>query len=126
VLRSIGRGLAIFALCCAIGLHWLALQSVAWTTMLIENSKRAPLLQAITETLDGAHPCSLCHAVNTGTQSQRRNEAQAMTPKVDLICSVRTINLIAEFAPFHFPLRSFSFSEHAESPPVPPPRELVA
>ena len=33
MLRCAGRIATIIALCCAIGLHWIALQSVAWTTM---------------------------------------------------------------------------------------------
>jgi len=32
VLRHLGRIVTIFALCCAIGLQWIALQSLAWTT----------------------------------------------------------------------------------------------
>src|SRR5437868_15541781 len=35
----VARALTILALCCAIGLHWMTLQSVAWTTMLIERSE---------------------------------------------------------------------------------------
>jgi len=52
------------------GLHWIALQSVAWTTMVIEYSKRAPLREAVAQTFDGAHPCSLCHAVAAGKKSE--------------------------------------------------------
>ena len=51
VLRHLGRIVTIFALCCAIGLQWIALQSLAWTTMLIDYSKRAPLCQAIDSSL---------------------------------------------------------------------------
>ena len=94
--------------------------------MLVDYSQQKPLRIAISETFDGDHPCSLCHAVNKGAQSQKKSDNQAATPRIDLICSVRTISLVAEFALFHYPPRGFSFSEHAESPPVPPPRALVA
>ena len=47
VLGYAGRIITIFALCCAIGLHWVAIQSIGWTTMLIEYSKHAPLREAI-------------------------------------------------------------------------------
>ena len=41
--------------------------------MLIEYSKRAPLCQAIAQTFDGAHPCSLCHiVVNKGKTSEKK------------------------------------------------------
>jgi len=41
VLRCIGRIVMVLALCCAIGLHWIALQSLAWTAMVIQYSKCA-------------------------------------------------------------------------------------
>jgi hypothetical protein len=126
VLRSSGRLLTIFALCIAIGLHWLAVQSVAWTAMIVENAKAKPLSVAIAQTFDGAHPCSLCHAVNTGTHPEKKSDIQPTTPQIDMICSVRVIRLATEFVPNNYPPGNFFFSEHGESPPVPPPRELVA
>src|SRR5215469_16260917 len=90
------------ALCCSIGLHWLALQSVAWTSMLIENSKRAPLCQAITRTFDGAHPCSLCHIVATGKASEKKSDIQSPLPKIDIICVARVIHLRSPFVLFRY------------------------
>jgi hypothetical protein len=122
VLRQIGRIAIIGALCCAIGLHWVALQSFAWTNMLIEYSKRAPLCQAIAQTFDGAHPCSLCHIVATGKASEKKTEIQSPVPKIDIICVARVIQLISPVALFDYTLRDFSVSEIEHSPPVPPPR----
>jgi hypothetical protein len=122
VLHCIGRIATIVALCCAIGLHWLALQSVAWTTMLIEHSKGASLCQAIVQTFDGAHPCSLCHVVNKGKASEKKSDTQSTTPKIDIIHVTRVIRLLPRFAPFEYPVRDFSSSERRPSPPVPPPR----
>jgi len=75
VLRCIGRIVMVLALCCVIGLHWIALQSLAWTGMVIQYSKCARLGQAIEQTLDGAHPCSLCHVVNKGAASEKKSGA---------------------------------------------------
>jgi hypothetical protein len=122
VLHCIGRIATIVALCCAIGLHWLALQSVAWTTMLIEHSKGASLCQAIAQTFDGAHPCSLCHAVNKGKNSEKKSDLQSPTPKIDLICVTRVTRLSPLFAPFEYGACNFSSPEITYSPPVPPPR----
>src|SRR5206468_7477725 len=80
VLRCICRVLTIFALCCAIGLHWIALQSLAWTTMIIDYSKREPLCHAIAQTFDGAHPCSLCKMVNKAKSTERKSDLQPLTP----------------------------------------------
>jgi len=125
VIRCVGRIGTILALCCAIGLHWIALQSVAWTTMIFEYSKHAPLRAAITQAFDGAHPCSLCHAVNTGKNSEKKSDFQSPT-KIDMICAARTILLLPRFVPFQYATSDFSSSESRSSPPVPPPRSLLS
>jgi hypothetical protein len=124
VLGYAGRVLTIFALCCAIGLHWLAIQSIGWTTMLIEYSKRVPLRQAIAQTFDGSHPCALCHAVNAGKKSEKKSDFQSPSPKIDMICAAHAIRLLPPFRPFEFAVANFSLTERRRSPPVPPPRLL--
>jgi hypothetical protein len=126
VLRQIGRIATIGALCCAIGLHWVALQSFAWTNMLIEYSKRAPLCQAIAQTFDGAHPCSLCHVVNSGKNSEKKSDLQSPTPKIDMICVWRTASSLRPFSPFNYTAPDFHSSQIEQSPPVPPPRSLLS
>jgi hypothetical protein len=116
----------IVALCCAIGLHWVALQSLAWTTMLIDYSKRAPLCQAIVQTFDGAHPCSLCHIVAKGKASEKKSDIQSPVPKIDIICVARVIKMISPGALFQYALRDFFASEIKHSPPVPPPRSPLS
>jgi hypothetical protein len=122
VLRQVGRIATIGALCCAIGLHWVALQSFAWTSMLIEYSKRAPLCEALVQTFDGAHPCSLCHVVATGKASEKKSDIQSPAPKIDIICVERVLQLISPFAAFQYTRCDFSACGTEHSPPVPPPR----
>src|SRR5947207_5869224 len=126
VLHCIGRIVMILALCCAIGLHWIALQSLAWTTMVIDYSKHAPLRAAIAQALDGSHPCSLCHAVNSGKNSEKKSDLQSSTPKIDMICVTRAIRLVTPFRRFDYALDSFSFSDIGKSPLVPPPRFFLS
>src|SRR5215468_9775993 len=92
--RWVGRAVTIFALCCAIGLHWLTLQSIAWTSMIIDYSKRGTLCQAIARTFDGGHPCSLCHIVEKGKTSEKKSDLQLLTPKIDIIYTNGLITLI--------------------------------
>jgi len=124
VIRCVGRIVTILALCCAIGLHWIALQSVAWTAMIVEYSKHAPLCQAMTQTFDGAHPCSLCHAVNTGKNSEKKSDLQPAAAKIDMISAPRAISLPPPFVRFEYATSSFPLSQCRSSPPVPPPRSL--
>jgi len=122
VLRYTGKIVTIVTLCCAIGLHWVALQSVAWTTMLFEYSKHAPLCQAIAHTFDGSHPCALCHLVTTGKKSEKKSEFQSPAPKIDIICLARVVRVLPTFVPFGYEAIEHSFSIIEHSPPVPPPR----
>jgi hypothetical protein len=126
VLHCIARAVTIFALCCAIGLHWIALQSLAWTTMIIDYSKRAPICQAIIQTFDGAHPCSLCHAVNAGKNSEKKSDLQSSAQKIDMICASSTGRLIRPSIPFEYAVSDFCSSELGRSPPVPPPRLFLS
>jgi hypothetical protein len=126
VLRCIARAVTILALCCAIGLQWLALQSIAWTAMIVDYSKHASLSKAIAQTFDGAHPCSLCHIVNKGKACEKKSDLQPLTPKIDMICTKRAITLRRPFVHFEYSTSEFSFSEIGRSPPVPPPRLLVS
>jgi hypothetical protein len=123
---AIGRVTTIFALCLAIGLHWAALQSVAWTAMLIDYSKHTTLRQALTQTFDGDHPCAMCKGINAAQHSPKKQQAPLVVSKPDLICTTRTFGFIRSFTQFWFPPSRAAFSEHGESPPVPPPRLAVS
>jgi hypothetical protein len=126
VFHCIGRVITIFALCCAIGLHWLALQSAAWTSMIVQYSKQQSLRVAITQTFDGDHPCSLCHAVNSGKNSEKKSDLQIPVIKIDLICSTRTVRLLSPHVPFEYAAAQFLFSERRQPPLLPPPRSLLS
>jgi hypothetical protein len=125
VIRLIGRVVTIVALCLAVGLHWLVLQSLAWTTMAIKYSRQQSLTVAISQTFDGAHPCSLCHAVSKGKNTEKKSEFRSGTPKIDIICSVRTVSLLPPFVPFSYSSSSSLFSAAAQAPLVPPPRSVL-
>jgi hypothetical protein len=90
--------------------------------MIVSYAKERSLCAAIVQTFDGAHPCSLCHAVNKGKNSEKKSELQLPAPKVDLMCVTRTTRLSPLFAPFDYGTCTFSSPEIKHSPPVPPPR----
>ena len=121
VFRCIGRVVTIIALCCAIGLQWLALQSIAWTAMIVDYSRSASLCQAIAKTLDGAHPCSLCKIVDRGKTAEKKSDLQLLTQKIDMICTKRAIILVRPVAYIDFSARDFAVFQIGESPLVPPP-----
>jgi hypothetical protein len=90
--------------------------------MIVDYSKRGSLCEAITQTFDGAHPCSLCHIVDRGKTTEKKSDFQLLTPKVDMICTKRVITLVRPLAYFDYLAGDFSVFKIAKSPPVPPPR----
>jgi hypothetical protein len=93
--------------------------------MLVQYSKRAPLCQAITQTFDGAHPCSICHIVAKAKASEKKSDIQSPAQKIDMICALSTGRLIRPFSPFNYTAPDFHSSQVGRSPPVPPPRFLL-
>ena len=123
--RFLGRAVMILALCLAIGLHWLAVQSVAWTSMIVEYSQKTSLPEALAKTFDGKHPCSLCHAVRKGQGSEKKSDFQSVTLKIDLICSARSIRLMPPMVACEYQVHASAVRGRAQSPPVPPPRVVL-
>lgn len=90
--------------------------------MIVDYSKHATLCQAIAQTFDGAHPCSLCHVVSKGKDSEKKQDLQSSAPKIDMICAPQANRIERTFVPFKYAIRDrFSF-ELGHTPPVPPPR----
>lgn len=68
------RTLVLLACIHLLGGHWLALQGVAWVTMLVDHSQEDSLMVAIGKTFDGQHPCALCKVVDNGQDEERKQK----------------------------------------------------
>ena len=119
---------AVVLLSFSLGLHWAALQSVAWTTMLIQRAQSGTLAEAIETTFDGKHPCMLCLVVKDGRASEREQSATpANTPT-----SILKLELCLWATPVSWSPRpglergaaseGLGFRTRPETPPLPPPR----
>ena len=93
--------------------------------MIVDYSRQDSICRAIAKTLDGAHPCSLCHVVNRANTAEKKADLQLLTPKIDMICASRAISLFQPFVSVEYTTRDFSFHKVGRSPPVPPPRLLL-
>ena len=121
--KRLGHLLLIVALLAATGGHWAVLQSVAWTTMIAANLSTESFSDAVKNTFDGQHPCSLCQAVSTGKKSEQKSEAPA--PELKKFEYVNESPRFAFAAPLQFillPEFQAVLRERNLSPPVPPPR----
>jgi hypothetical protein len=116
----------VLVLACSLGLHWVVLQSLAWSSMLADNLRHDSLAQAVTHTFDGQHPCCLCKAIAAGKKSEKKRE---FAPSFKTLEFPPAPEELALTSPAHFALptaadimaRTFS-----ENPPTPPPRPALA
>ena len=90
--------------------------------MVVEYAKHQSFRAAIVQTFDGGHPCSVCHMVSKGKNSEKKSDLQSPTSKIDLMCVGRAVRFQRHFVPFEYPATTFHCSDSADSPPVPPPR----
>ncbi len=126
VLRRIGHVLMIVAVLSATGMHWMILQSVAWTTMLAANLHSSSLSQAIEHTFDGKHPCCLCKAIAKGKQSEKKSDFQAEMKMLDFSHSNFEFVFCPPSAFRELRPANESASRLTHSPAVPPPKELLS
>ncbi len=57
----------------SIGLHWAVLQSAAWVGMAVAYSvEKGSVVEGLSDTFDGDHPCPLCKAVEKGVESEQQ------------------------------------------------------
>lgn len=123
--RITGLFASFLAIAVASGGHWMVLQSVAWTRMLIANAQNEPLAAAVRKTFDGRHPCKMCHQIREGRDHERRESSLASrdeAPRVWLAFSAvppqfattphRALAAAASYRP----------AEFVAAPPEPPPR----
>ena len=83
-LAAAGKFLMVVSLCAALGLHWAALQSIAWAGMLLNYSRAGSVTEAFEKTFDGRHPCPLCRALSKSQESGKKPEAHWPAGKLDL------------------------------------------
>ena len=122
----IGHLLLIIALLCATGVHWTALQSVAWVGMFADNSRTDDFGSALVKTFDGKHPCKLCKEVEAGRKSDRKAVFQANAARLDFVIAQLPVLLNAPSAFVLLPEELFSSNLRSYPPPSPPPRGFAA
>ena len=100
----------------------MALQSIAWGSMLVTNARQVSLVEAVAKTFDGSHPCDLCHVVAEGKKAEKKSEAVPAPAKMDLICATGRPALRPPWAPYDFAVPALAWRTRGEAPLTPPPR----
>ncbi len=104
------------------GGHWLVLQSVAWSGMIVKYARTEGLASAVEKTFDGRHPCGLCAQIAVGKRSEQKRAVQVVVSKVEF-CHLAAAPLVrpAEDG-VRLAVTDDSRAPRAQQPPVPPPR----
>ncbi|HEY1717420.1 MAG TPA: hypothetical protein VGH42_03895 [Verrucomicrobiae bacterium] len=126
VLARLSKLAVILALVATVGLHWVALQTVAWTTMLADNLQSTSVEEAFVKTFDGKHPCPLCKAIAAGKKSERKNESTAPLQKFEFPPTTENVVLIVRAQFDLLPPANVRAHTRSQRPPTPPPRNLPA
>ena len=122
MLVRFGKFFVIVALIATTGLHWAALQTLAWTTMLADNLCTHSVKEAVTETFDGKHPCCLCKAIAAGKQSEKKTEFSFQSQKLEFPLLKENFVLIAPSQFQLLPQENSSAKSLAQKPLLQPPR----
>ena len=117
----------LLAILCALyvsGAHWCALQTLAWTGMLVSRAQTATVSEAVRTTFDGDHPCALCQAVNEGQQRENENDTARLAEALAKLSFLRPPSVVVP-APtavaFDFEVRVTLVCPRVDTPPSPPP-----
>ncbi len=130
--KTAGFVTCLAAVSVMLGGHWLALQSVAWGRMIADFSQQDSLGTAIAKTFSGKHPCSMCLKIRKGWHQEKQQQEKHPWLKTEKAPEVvwQWRCLTAPPAPtttgHEQPFVPVLHSDFIESPPVPPPRVLLA
>jgi hypothetical protein len=112
----------VLSLCAALGLHWAALQSVAWVGMLFSYSQSESVVSAIEKTFDGRHPCPLCNAIHKAEQTGKKRPEMQFSKKIDMDCVRGFAMTLPRVSEFSWLVKGEAGTAIPHEPVAPPPR----
>jgi hypothetical protein len=118
----VGNCFLIIALLMATNSQWFVLQSIAWASMIVRYSEKAPLEVALMHTFDGKHPCCMCKAIAAARKSEQKKGFTVQIKKLEFPPAPENFVLVA---PSRFQLlpQENSFADSlTQKPLLPPPR----
>ncbi len=121
----IGAVLCTLALLQLIGGHWAVLQMTAWTGMVIEYSRQDGIVAGLTQTFDGAHPCSMCRGIKEAhRQEQKKTPVLQTELKKDFLADESRFQVKQTWVELNYPRYDERMQRVVFRPAVPPPRAV--
>ena len=98
-------------------------------SMLVSYAGKGTMIEAVTKTFDGAHPCPLCLAVKEGQKDEKSDPATGPAKALKkfeavLVAQIRLVVPPALVRPF--PPVISHFEERRDETPTQPPRARTA
>lgn len=125
-IHQIARILLVAALFAATGGHWAVLQTVAWSSMLVQYSHGANLASAVQQTFDGRHPCALCKKIDQARHNEKKPDVQFASGKLEFCYHPVKPLLLRPGNFWQMHPGDVYPPAFAEQPPVPPPRDTIS
>ena len=122
MLTRLPRFLIALALAGFLGLHWVLLQMVAWTGMIVTYSQQAPVSVALVRTFDGKHPCTLCKEITKAKRSEKKPVTQIQNMRLEFLDPHQGYVFVPPQEFYLMDELDPSAIQLASRPPTPPPR----
>ena len=122
--KNWGMLLLILSVFGSAGGHLMALQSVAWASMLWNNVQHDRPLAAVQKTFDGHHPCGRCHEIAADQAERSSIPAQEVERRYDPCDLPQIANAVREWVvgEVRWPSRYSALASVTSLPATPPPR----
>jgi hypothetical protein len=119
--------LMLLVLFAAAGGHWMALQSFAWTRMLISYSQQGQFAEAMAKTFDGKHPCSLCKEIAQEKSKEKSSDRAVSVDHIAAFVAPAVVTVVrSEGITWMLEIPQQESELRAEQPLSPPPRGAQA
>ncbi len=122
--RPLAQRLVVLLVCLSLGMHWVLLQGVAWTGMLISFAREGTVIEAVQKTFDGQHGCALCAKVKEGRESSQEEPGQSgqSLKKIDAVLVEITKLVMPAAKTISFVFLREEGEKRTRRPEMPPPR----
>src|ERR1051325_9194225 len=124
-LLRLGQVLMLLVLFAASGGHWMVLQSLAWTRMLVSYSQRGQFAEAVTKTFDGRHPCALCKKIERGKSNEQPARVMELDSKASFVAPRVVVVIKSDGASWDVEVPQGVWVLRFDPPAAPPPRDAA-
>jgi hypothetical protein len=123
LIQLTGATACLVALFISAGAHWVALQSFAYTRMLVEFAQEDSLCTAVKKTFDDRYACPLCPKIRDGCNQERKVPQTLNGDRLpEFLLESGEFIFLTRTVAANVPFVSSGYIQFSNTPPKPPPR----